>query len=75
MSISAQHAAHATSLLADIHSASATFLPRREELELWLRDFLRRSAAKGFHVAGEDVENLNALDQFVRAHHLPVAAV
>ncbi|MFI5335886.1 MAG: hypothetical protein ACHQ5A_03835 [Opitutales bacterium] len=74
MSLSAQHQAHATALLTDLHAGAGLFLPRREDIELWLRDFLRRAAAKGYHVDEGDAENLQALDRYVRANLTPAVA-
>lgn len=71
MSLLSKHHLYATSLLADIQAAADVFLPRRADVAHWLADFLRRSAAKGFHADATEVENLIALDAFIRRHLIP----
>lgn len=71
MSLASKYHIYATSLLADIQAAADVFLPRRDDLARWLNDFLRRSAVKGFHADASEVENLVALDAFVRLNLIP----
>lgn len=63
--------AYATSLHSDITGAVNDGLPRRQVLLDWLDDFLLRARKRGFEPAGEDRENLTALDQFVRFNRIP----
>ncbi|MBI2516541.1 MAG: hypothetical protein HYV95_06455 [Opitutae bacterium] len=72
MSLASKYHLYATSLLADIQSATDVFLPRRDDLARWLTEFLLRSAVKGFHADAAEVENLIALDAFVRLNLIPV---
>ncbi len=64
--------AYATSLRDDIKSAATAGLPRRDILLDWLDDFLLRAKKRGFQMQQTDVDNLNALDQFVRFNGIPV---
>jgi len=73
MKTTTAHQTYASSLLHDITAASADQLPRREILLDWLADFLRRTAAQGYAVAANDVENLVALDKFVRVNRIPAS--
>jgi hypothetical protein len=65
---------YATSLHADIEAAVNDGLPRRQVLLDWLDDFLRRAKKRGFEMAREDLDNLTALDQFVRFNKIPATA-
>ncbi len=65
---------YATSLHADIEAAVNDGLPRREVLLSWLDDFLLRVKKRGFEMVKEDVDNLTALDQFVRFNRIPATA-
>lgn len=71
MTSSQPHQAYAHSLQADLQAAPRADVPRRDVLLGWLEDFLRRAAAKGFALASEDLENLIALDKFVRVNRIP----
>jgi hypothetical protein len=62
---------YATSLHDDIKAAANDGLPRREVLLDWLDDFLTRAKKRGFEMAPADLENLTALDQFVRFNGIP----
>lgn len=62
---------YATSLHADIEAAVNDGLPRRDVLLGWLDDFLLRAKKRGFEMVQEDVDNLTALDQFVRYNRIP----
>lgn len=63
--------AYATSLHDDIKAAVSDGLPRREVLLDWLDDFLKRTKKRDFQVEQVDVDNLTALDQFVRFNGIP----
>jgi hypothetical protein len=63
--------AYATSLYADIHAVVKDGLPRREVLLDWLDDFLLRAKKRGFQMEQADVDDLTALDQFVRINRIP----
>jgi len=63
--------AYASSLHADIKAAVNDGLPRREVLLEWLDDFLVRTKKRHFEIEQADVENLTALDQFVRFNRIP----
>ena len=65
---------YATSLHADIKAAVNDGLPRREVLLDWLDNFLLRAKKRGFEMVQEDVDNLTALDQFVRFNRIPATA-
>jgi hypothetical protein len=65
---------YATSLHADIEAAVNDGLPRREVLLDWLDDFLQRVKKRGFQMVQGDVDNLTALDQFVRFNRIPATA-
>jgi hypothetical protein len=71
MSSTVQCQVYATSLLADIRAAANNAIPRREDVVAWLSDFLHRCDVKGYHAVPADVENLVALDEFVRANQIP----
>jgi hypothetical protein len=62
---------YATSLYADIHAVVKDGLPRREVLLDWLNDFLLRAKKRGFQMEQADLNNLTALDQFVRINGIP----
>jgi hypothetical protein len=62
---------YATSLYTDIHAVVKDGLPRREVLLDWLDDFLQRAKKRGFEMAQADVNDLTALDQFVRINKIP----
>ncbi len=62
---------YATSLRDDIKSATTAGLPRRDVLLDWLDEFLLRAKKRDFEMQQTDVENLNALDQFVRFNGIP----
>jgi hypothetical protein len=62
---------YATSLLADIQAVARNGLPRQEVLLDWLDEFLLRSKKRGFVMAQADVDDLTALDLFVRANQIP----
>lgn len=61
--------ARATSLLADI-SGSDDFLPRREHFTLWLERFVERTSVSGARVDPLEIEDLAALDDFLRTRDL-----
>jgi hypothetical protein len=63
---------YASSLIADLSTPEAHPVMRREVLLDWLREFLRRSGAKGYRPDPVDVENLIALDQYLRVNRLPL---
>ena len=63
--------AYAESLYADIHAVVKDSLPRREVLLGWLDDFLLRAKKRGFQMEQADVNDLTALDQFVRINGIP----
>jgi hypothetical protein len=63
--------AYATSLHADIKAAINDGLPRREVLLDWLDEFLLRAKKRNFQMEQADVDNLTALDQFVRFNRIP----
>lgn len=52
---------YATSLLADVEGATDLSLPRRGALADWLRDFLERSARRGFTLAPTELTDLTAV--------------
>ncbi len=62
---------YATSLYTDIHAVVKDGLPRREVLLDWLDDFLLRAKKRGFQMVQADVDDLTALDQFVRINRIP----
>lgn len=61
---------YATSLLTDIEAAATSELQRQEVILNWLGEFLLRSKKRGFVMAQADVDDLNALDLFVRANQI-----
>lgn len=63
--------AYAESLYADIHAVVKDSLPRREVLLGWLDDFLLRAKKRGFQMEQADVNDLTALDQFIRINKVP----
>jgi hypothetical protein len=65
---------YATSLHADIEAAVNDGLPRRQVLLDWLDEFLLRVKKRGFQMEQGDVDNLTALDQFVRFNRIPATA-
>lgn len=65
------HRAYALSLLADLSAPDAQAQPCRDTLLDWLQLFLRRADARGFRVSDADMENLIALDQYVRINRIP----
>jgi hypothetical protein len=65
------HRAYALSLLADLNAPDAQAQPCRDTLLDWLQLFLRRADARGFRATDADVENLIALDQYVRINRIP----
>jgi hypothetical protein len=65
---------YATSLHADIEAAVNDGLPRRQVLLDWLDDFLLRVKKRGFQMEQGDVDDLTALDQFVRFNRIPATA-
>ncbi|MDI1248094.1 MAG: hypothetical protein PSV13_04340 [Lacunisphaera sp.] len=65
--------AQARALQADILAAPAIWLPRRENMLLWLKDFLQRAAAPKYLLGETEAADLAALDQFLRKNKLPVA--
>jgi hypothetical protein len=65
---------YATSLHNDIEAAANNGLPRREVLLEWLDDFLLRAKKRSFQMEQTDVDNLTALDQFVRFSGIPATA-
>lgn len=60
----------ATSLLTDLRG-STDLIPRREVLVNWLEDFLLRAAKRGFQMGPMEVEDLIALDRFIRVNGIP----
>jgi hypothetical protein len=65
---------YATSLHADIEAAVNDGLPRRQVLLDWLDEFLLRVKKRGFQMEQGDVDNLTALDQFVRFNRITATA-
>ena len=63
----------ARALLADIDGVSATALPRRDTIVRWLNAYLDRSSQTGYVMGETEAADLIALDQFLRAHGVPVA--
>lgn len=59
------HQVFATSLLADLDSATARNLPRREVLVAWLVDFIDRSARRGFSLGATEVADLTAVHDYL----------
>ena len=66
--------AHARSLLADIHGAPNTTLPRRDALVIWLDAFLLRAGQRGYATEPAEIADLAALEKFLRAHAIPITA-
>ncbi len=64
---------HARALQADILAAPDLQLPRREVLLEWLDGFVKRATAPAYEVGGTELDDLNALDQFLRKENIPVA--
>jgi hypothetical protein len=64
---------YATSLLADIQAVAKNDLPRREVILDWLDEFLLRSKKRGFVMGQTDVDDLTALDLFVRVNQIPAS--
>ena len=71
MSEPTSYQVYATSLHDDITASVNDGLPRREILLEWLEDFQTRAKKKGFQVEQADIDNLTALDQFVRFNRIP----
>lgn len=67
------HRTYALSLLTDLSAPDAQAQPCRDTLLDWLRVFLRRTDARGFRASDADVENLIALDQYVRINRIPAS--
>lgn len=65
---------HAKSLLAGITGAPETYLPRRAVIVDWLNGYLLRSDRRGYVMDPAESEDLIALDKFLRAHEVPLAA-
>ena len=65
---------YAQSLLVDIGAVTANLLFRREVLLGWLEDFATRAARKDFRIEPVEVENLIALDKYVRVNHIPATS-
>jgi hypothetical protein len=63
----------ARALQADILAAPAIWLPRRENMLLWLNAFLQRAAAPKYVLGETEAADLAALGQFLRKKQLPVA--
>jgi len=61
---------YATSLLTDIQAAARSEMPRQEVILDWLGEFLLRSKKRGFVMVQADVDDLNALDLFVRVNQI-----
>lgn len=68
-----EHLLHARALRADILGASTVWLPRRENLLLWLNAFLKRVETPKYVLAETEAADLVALDQFLREMKLPAA--
>lgn len=65
---------YATSLLTDFRMLGNGAVPRQKVLTDWLEDFLLRARKRAFMIEPADVENLNALDEFVRMNRIPATA-
>jgi hypothetical protein len=65
--------AQARALQADILAAPAVWLPRRENMLLWLSAFVQRASAPKYELGETEAADLAALDQFLRKKQLPVA--
>ncbi|HZL46762.1 MAG TPA: hypothetical protein VFC28_11085 [Opitutaceae bacterium] len=74
MTESSNYQTYATSLLADFRALNKGDVPRQEVLTDWLEDFLLRARRHAFTIGPTDVENLNALDDFVRLNRIPATA-
>jgi hypothetical protein len=68
-----EHVLHAQQLLADISGAPSVWLPRREVVTDWLKQFIVRAALPSFVLGDTEAEDLTALDQFLRKKKIPVA--
>jgi hypothetical protein len=62
---------YAKSLLTDIQAVAKNGLPRQEVILDWLDEFLLRSKKRGFQMGQPDVDDLTALDLFVRVNKIP----
>ena len=70
MNAATKYREYATSLLTDLQR-STDLIPRREVLVNWLEDFLQRTAQRGFQMEPTEVEDLVAVDQFIRVNGIP----
>jgi hypothetical protein len=68
------HVTHARALLADIVGAPDVYLPRREILTDWLRNFVGRAQVSSYELGDTEADDLGALERFVRGKKVPVAA-
>lgn len=58
--------AYAQSLLADIRAANDRILLQRDTMVDWLEECVERAAAPGYELKPEEIEQLNALKQFLQ---------
>ncbi|MDD2762626.1 MAG: hypothetical protein PHE83_01475 [Opitutaceae bacterium] len=65
---------YATSLLADFQAVATKSVPRQEVITDWLADFLLRSKKRGFQMEQSDVDDLTAVDRFLRVNKIPATA-
>jgi hypothetical protein len=66
--------AQAQVLQSEIQNAPSTLIPRREPILEWLKAFLIRSDRKDYVMGETEADDLTALDLFLRAYGVPVAA-
>jgi hypothetical protein len=68
-----EHLASARSLHAEIVEADAVWLPRREDLVVWLVGFIKRVQAEGYELGETEEADLAALRGFLRQRHVPAS--
>jgi hypothetical protein len=59
------------SLVADIRASAGAGPPRRDDVLNWLAGFVLRSEKKGYSAEPGEMQNLVALDEYVRANQIP----
>jgi hypothetical protein len=74
MSIESKYYVYASSLRTDIQAAGTQILPRRTEVLHWLNEFLHRAEKSGFHAVAAEIDNLTAIDGFIRDYLTPGTA-
>ena len=64
----------ARALRSDLIAAPGVWLPRREIVLGWLNELVTRGETPRYQPEETDAADLGALEQFMRDHHIPIAA-